>query len=265
MLTGTQPSGQGHETAFAQVAADALGIPFERIDVAVGDTDRIRIGGGSHSGQSMRMAGEVIRLAAEDLIEAARPPAAHRLSSNDIAFRAGGFDGPSGRVELLALGPLRVRRENLFEPAVYPNGCHVAEVEVDPETGTVRLMRYTAVDDVGRAVNPTIVEGQTHGAAAQGIGQALLEEVVWDEAGQPLAGSFMDYAMPRANDLPSFVVALHEVPSPTNALGVKAGGEGGAVPAPAAIFNAVADALGGADGLSMPLARRFRSLPARYD
>ncbi len=265
ILVGTQPSGQGHETAFAQVAAEALGIPFERIDVSMGDTDRVRIGGGSHSGRSMRMAGEVIRLAAEDLIEAARPVAAHRLASNDIVFRAGGFDGPSGRVELLALGPLGVRRENLFEPAVYPNGCHVAEVEVDPETGAVRLARYTAVDDVGRAVNPLIVEGQTHGAAAQGIGQALLEEIVWDEAGQPLAGSFMDYAMPRADDLPAFAVALHEIPSPTNMLGVKAGGEGGAVPAPAAIFNAAADALGDADGRAMPLVRRFRPLPAKYD
>ena len=261
LLIGTQPSGQGHETAFAQVAADALGVPFERIDVATGDTDLIHVGGGSHSGRSMRMAGEVIRLAAEDLVEAARPVAARRLASNDIAYREGGFDGPSGRVGLLALGPLRVRRENLFEPAVYPNGCHVAEVEADPETGAVRLVRYAAVDDVGRAVNPMIVEGQTHGAAAQGIGQALLEEVVWDEAGQPLAGSFMDYAMPRAGDLPAFAVALHEVPSPTNALGVKAGGEGGAVPAPAAVFNAVDDAFGGANALPMPLGRHFR--PAR--
>ncbi len=256
VLIGTQPSGQGHETAFAQVAADALGIPFECIDISMGDTDRIAVGGGSHSGRSMRMAGEVIRLAAADLVEAARPLAARRLASNDIAFREGGFDGPSGRVELQSLGPLRVRRENLFETAVYPNGCHVAEVELDPETGAVRLARYAAVDDVGRAVNPTIVEGQTHGAAAQGIGQALMEEVVWDAAGQPLAGSFMDYAMPRAADLPAFAVALHEVPSPTNALGVKAGGEGGAVPAPAAVFNALADALGGADTLPMPLARR---------
>ena len=263
LLIGTQPSGQGHETAFAQVAADALGVPFERIDVAMGDTDLIHVGGGSHSGRSMRMAGEVIRLAAEDLIEAARPAAARRLASNDIAFRAGGFDGPSGRVGLLALGPLRVRRENLFEPAVYPNGCHVAEVEADPETGAVRLARYAAVDDVGRAVNPVIVEGQTHGAAAQGIGQALLEEVVWDEAGQPLAGSFMDYAMPRAGDLPAFAAALHEVPSPTNALGVKAGGEGGAVPAPAAVFNAVADAFDGVDALAMPLGRHFRPVPAK--
>ncbi len=257
ILIGTQPSGQGHETAFAQVAADALGIPFERIDISTGDTDRIAIGGGSHSGRSMRMAGEVIRLAAEDLIEAARPVAARRLASNDIAFRDGGFEGPSGHVALLALGPLGVRRENLFEPAVYPNGCHVAEVEVDPETGVVRLMRYSAVDDVGRAVNPMIVEGQTHGAAAQGIGQALMEEVVWDKAGQPLAGSFMDYAMPRADDLPAFAVALREIASPTNALGVKAGGEGGAVPAPAAIFNAVTDALGIGDPLPMPLGRKL--------
>ncbi len=256
VLIGTQPSGQGHETAFAQVAADALGIPFDCIDISMGDTDRVRIGGGSHSGRSMRMAGEVIRLAAEDLVEAARPRAARRLASNDIAFRAGGFDGPSGRVELQALGPLRVRRENLFEPAVYPNGCHVAEVEFDPETGVVRLARYAAVDDVGRAVNPMIVEGQTHGAAAQGIGQAMLEEIVWDAAGQPLAGSFMDYAMPRAADLPSFAVLLHDVPSPTNALGVKAGGEGGAVPAPAVVFNALADALGGDGASSMPLGRR---------
>lgn len=263
VLIGTQPSGQGHETAFAQVAADALGIPCERIDVVTGDTDRIHIGGGSHSGRSMRMAGEVIRLAAQDLVEAARPLAARRLASNDIGFREGGFEGPQGRVALLALGPLSVRRENLFEPAVYPNGCHVAEVEVDPDTGAVRLARYSAVDDVGRAVNPMIVEGQTHGAAAQGLGQVLMEEVVWDEIGQPLAGSFMDYAMPRACDLPPFAVVLHEVPSPTNALGVKAGGEGGAVPAPAAVFNALADALGDADGLRMPLGRRFRPLPEK--
>ena len=251
LVIGTQPSGQGHETSFAQVAADRLGLPVERIRVVVGDTDVVRIGGGSHSGRSMRMAGVVIGMAAEKLIAEGRTAAARLLecAEVDLDFADGGYavagtDRFVSLFEAAAPSGLAAAAENEMHTPVFPNGCHVCEVEIDPETGLVEIVRYAAVDDVGRAVNPMIVDGQTHGGIVQGVGQALWESCVTDPgSGQPLCGSFMDYPMPRADHFPFFETALNEVPSPTNPLGVKAGGEGGATPAPAVVVNAVCDAL----------------------
>jgi carbon-monoxide dehydrogenase large subunit len=260
VVVGTQPAGQGHETSFAQVAAERLGLDVEAIRILLGDTDLVRLGGGTHSGRSMRMAGAVIALAAADLIAEGRRRAARVLeaSADDVRYAGGRFTvaGTDRGVGLFELpGGLEVTRDNEMHEPVFPNGCHVCEVEVDPETGQVRLVRYAAVDDVGRAVNPMIVEGQTHGGIVQGVGQALWEACVVDGGGQTLTGSLLDYALPRADGVPSFATRLHEVPSPTNPLGVKAGGEGGTTPAPAVVASALADALA-------PLGVREIPLPA---
>jgi carbon-monoxide dehydrogenase large subunit len=254
VVVGTQPAGQGHETSFAQVAAERLELDVDAIRILLGDTDLLQAGGGTHSGRSMRMAGAVIALACDDLIAEGRRRAAHELeaSEDDVRYTRGRFTvaGTDRGVGLFELpGGLAVTRDNEMHQPVFPNGCHVCEVEVDPETGRTDLVRYTAVDDVGRAVNPLIVHGQTHGGIAQGVGQAMWEACVVDDTGQTLTGSLMDYALPRAGDLPSFVTELNEVPSPTNALGIKAGGEGGTTPAPAVVASALADALG-SDGVT---------------
>jgi carbon-monoxide dehydrogenase large subunit len=249
IVIGTQPAGQGHETSFAQVAADRLGLDVAAVRVLLGDTDLVRFGGGTHSGRSMRMAGTVIALASDDLIAEGRRCAAQALEAAeaDIAYARGRFTvaGTDRGIGLFELPEgLVVARDNEMHEPVFPNGCHVCEVEVDPETGAVRLVRYAAVDDVGRAINPLIVDGQTHGGIVQGLGQALGEAcVVAGDSGQTLTGSLMEYALPRAVDVPCFTTRLNEVPSPTNPLGVKAGGEGGTTPAPAVIASALADAL----------------------
>jgi aerobic carbon-monoxide dehydrogenase large subunit len=259
VVIGTQSAGQGHETSFAQVAAERLGLDVGAIRILLGDTDLVRFGGGTHSGRSMRMAGAVIALASEDLIAEGRRRAAQTMEAaeSDLRYARGRFTvvGTDRGIGLFELpGGLEVARDNEMHEPVFPNGCHVCEVEVDPETGAVRLVRYAAVDDVGRAINPLIVEGQTHGGIVQGLGQALSEACVVDPAsGQTLTGSLMDYALPRAADLPSFATLLNEVPSPTNPLGVKAGGEGGTTPAPAAIASAIADALGPLGVTEIPL------------
>ena len=278
LVIGTQPSGQGHETSFAQVAAEWLGVAVDRVNVIVGDTDIVKAGGGSHSGRSMRMAGTVIVKASEALIEKGRRLAAIVIEAAvaDIEFVGGRFgvagtDRDIGLFELARevagrpdlpddlSGGLSVVEGNVMETPVFPNGCHVCEVEIDPETGAYRIVRYTAVDDVGRAINPMIVDGQTHGGIVQGAGQALGELCAMDEdSGQPLAGSFMDYRMPRADEFPFFVTARNEVPSPTNPLGVKAGGEGGTTPALAVLVNAFVDALRpfGVRDIRMPVTSR---------
>jgi len=220
----------------------------------LGDTNIVNVGGGSHSGRSMRMASTVIVKAADALIAKGKRLAANVLEAadTDIDFAEGRFfvtgtDRGLSIFELAAAAPvsdpLSAVENNEMHTPVFPNGCHVCEVEVDPETGYLEIQRYTAIDDVGRAINPLIVDGQTHGGIAQGVGQAMWEQCVFDENGQPLSGSFMDYSMPRALHFPSFQTALHEVPSPTNPLGVKAGGEGGTTPALAVIVNAVVNAL----------------------
>ena len=265
VVIGTQPSGQGHETSFAQVAAERLGVGVEEVGIVIGDTDIVEVGGGSHSGRSMRMAGTVIAMAADAAIERARTVAAMPLEAAeiDIVFADGRFavagtdrSATIYEVALAAEGDtLAAVADNEMHTPVFPNGCHVCEVEIDPETGAVEIVRYAAVDDVGRAINPLIVDGQTHGGIVQGVGQAMWEHCVNDPVSQqPLAGSFMDYALPRADRFPFFDTALNEVPSPTNPLGVKAGGEGGTTPALAVIVNAILDALRplGVAELTMP-------------
>ncbi|MGH7390060.1 MAG: xanthine dehydrogenase family protein molybdopterin-binding subunit [Candidatus Rokuibacteriota bacterium] len=260
VVIGTQSAGQGHETTFAQVAAERLGLDVEAIRIRLGDTDLVRFGGGTHSGRSMRMAGTVIALASDDLIAEGKRRAAQAMEAaeSDMRYARGRFTvaGTDRGIGLFELpGALEVARDNEMHEPVFPNGCHVCEVEVDPETGAVRLVRYAAVDDVGRAINPLIVDGQTHGGIVMGLGQALCEACVLDGAsGQTLTGSLMDYALPRAADVPSFATRLNEVPSPTNPLGVKAGGEGGTTPAPAVVASALAHALAplGVAGVPMP-------------
>ncbi len=262
VVIGTQPSGQGHETSFAQVIADLLSVPVEQIRIILGDTDVVSVGGGSHSGRSMRHAATVFTKAAAALIARGKDIAALVLetSPGTVTFVDGHFGSPSTNrtldwhelareaqrillPEALATGLAIVTDNEMHEP-VFPNGCAVAEVEIDPETGEIELTRYACVDDVGRCINPLIVHGQTHGGIAQGVGQALWENCHIDpDTGQPLAGSFMDYGMPRADLLPSFTTEIVEVLSPTNPLGIKAGGEGGTTPAPAVIINAIVDAL----------------------
>jgi aerobic carbon-monoxide dehydrogenase large subunit len=261
-VIGTQPSGQGHETSFAQVVADLLGVPADTVNIILGDTDVVRAGGGSHSGRSMRHAATVFSKAAAELIQKGRRIAAVALGTpaDRVAFVDGRFISPetnrnfdvfelageAARLNLagdLADGLSVVTDNEMHEP-VFPNGCAVCEVEVDPETGEVVITRYACVDDVGRCINPLIVHGQAHGAIAQGVGQAMWEHVHFDPAsGQLLSGSLMDYGMPRAGLLPPFATRIAEVLSPTNPLGIKAGGEGGTTAAPAVIISAIVDAL----------------------
>ncbi|MSQ73657.1 MAG: xanthine dehydrogenase family protein molybdopterin-binding subunit [Betaproteobacteria bacterium] len=260
---GTLSSGQGHETSFAQCVSEWLGVPFESIRLVQGDTDRIPLGGGSHSGRSMRMAGVVMGKAAQGVIERGRRIASHLLEAApaDIEFSAGRFsvqgtDRSIGLFEAAAVaargdglpdelqGPLAAQWLESFTAAAYPYGAQVCEVEIDPDTGVVQILRYAGVDDVGRAINPLILHGQTHGAIVQGAGQILGEQCLYDgDSGQLLSGSLMDYALPRADQFPAFKTELMEVPSPTNPLGVRAGGEGGTTPALAAVTNAIVDAL----------------------
>jgi len=262
VVIGTQPAGQGHETSFAQVTADLLAVPFKSVKITLGDTDVVSAGGGTHSGRSMRHASAVIALGAEDLIARATALTAHLLdvSQNDVRFEDGVFLSVAsnraftwfelarhaeqpGLPDLLA-GGLWVRRDNEMHTPVFPNGSCICEIEIDPETGATEIKRYATVDDVGRCINPLIVHGQTHGGIAQGVGQALWEHCALEpSSGQPVAGSLMDYGMPRFDNLPSFRTEIAEVLSPTNPFGVKAGGEGGTTPAPAVIMSAIEDAL----------------------
>jgi carbon-monoxide dehydrogenase large subunit len=272
VVVGTLASGQGHETSFCQCVSEWLGIPWDRVRLVQGDTDIVPVGGGSHSGRSMRMAGYTMGRAADGVIARGRAIAARLLHSaeGDVMFADGAYKFGTQSVSLAEVaraahtlndlpdnlrGPLSAECDHVFKDGGYPYGCAVAEVEIDPETGKVDLLGYAAVDDVGRAINPMILHGQTHGGIAQGVGQALWELCASDPAsGQALSGSFMDYAMPRADLLPRFATALSEIPSPSNPLGVRAGGEGGTTPALAAVINAVSDALRpyGIDHVDMP-------------
>jgi carbon-monoxide dehydrogenase large subunit len=274
VVIGTQPSGQGHETSFSQVVADRLGVPFSAVRIVIGDTDVVKAGGGSHSGRSMRHAGTVMSMASNDLIAKGKRIAAvlwnvpadtvmwedhrftlpgtnHALNVFDLAREAAKASLPDDLADGLA-----VSRENEMHDPVFPNGCAICEVEVDPETGRVDLVRYTSIDDVGRCINPLIVHGQTHGGVAQGVGQAMWEQCVIDpDSGQPMIGTFMDYGMPRSDNIPSITSEIVEVLSPTNPLGIKAGGEGGTTPALSVVTNAVIDALWplGVRDIKMPL------------
>jgi carbon-monoxide dehydrogenase large subunit len=272
---GTLSSGQGHQTSFAQLVVDWLGVPFECIRLIQGDTDVIPFGGGSHSGRSMRLAGIVIGKATDAIIAKGKRIAAQMLEAaeHDIEFSSGRFtvqgtDRSVGIFEVARAaptrndlpddlqGPLAAVGDETVKVGGFPYGSHVCEVEIDPQTGTIEIVRYAAVDDVGRAVNPRILHGQTHGAIAQGVGQALVEGCVYERnSGQLISGSFMDYAIPRAADLLAFATEISEVPSPTNPLGVRAGGEGGTTPALAVVVNAIVDALKehGVTHLEMPV------------
>lgn len=268
VVIGTQPAGQGHETSFAQVMADLLGVPFDDVTITLGDTDVVTAGGGTHSGRSMRHAATVMALACEDLLEKAHRLAAETLEVDpeQVNFADGMFTTAQsnrslGWYELAAIAQdkwpegLRIRRDNEMHQPVFPNGAGMCEVEIDPETGGIDIVRYATVDDVGRCINPLIVHGQTHGGIAQGVGQAMWEDFPIDpDSGQPLAGSFTDYGMPRSDNLPSFTCEIAEVHSPTNPFGIKAGGEGGTTPALAIITSAVEDALA-------PLGRREIVMP----
>lgn len=274
LVIGTQASGQGHETSFAQLAVDFLGVPFDAVRLRTGDTAFVAEGSGSHSSRSMRLAGQLFRQTSDEIIDKGKRIAAHVLEAavEDIAFDGGQFQ-VSGTDRSLALfdaaaaamsdmsdlpedlrGALGAVSDIHVPMPAYPNGCHIAEVEIDPDTGTLEILRYTAVDDVGRVVNPLLVDGQTQGGLGQGIGQAVLECCRHDPSGQLLTGSFMDYAMPRADDVPYFRLLHNEVPSTNNLMGIKGAGEGGTTGAPAAVMNAVLDALGdyGVAHLDMP-------------
>lgn len=259
LVIGTQASGQGHETAYAQAVADMLGLPFETIRLKTGDTDFVRMGAGSHSSRSMRLAGHLFGVSIDQIIEKGKRIAAHVLEANvaDIEYSDGAFHivGTDRRIGLFDAAALESLPDDLAGPLAgsaqvtelipaFPNGTHVVEVEVDPDSGVVEIVRYTAVDDVGRVINPMIVDGQTHGGIAQGVGQALMENGLYDRSsGQLIAGSFMDYAMPRADQLLPFYLEFNEVPAPSTKLGVKGGGEGGTTGAPAAVISAIVDAL----------------------
>jgi carbon-monoxide dehydrogenase large subunit len=262
VIIGTQPAGQGHETSFAQVVSDLLQVPVQSVSIIMGDTDVVRAGGGTHSGRSMRHAATVFSIAATTLIANGKRIAAHILgtSPDHVEFDDGRFAAreTNRSFDFLELAQemtrhrlpediakgLAVVTDNEMHDPVFPNGCAVCEIEIDPDTGNIALTRYACVDDVGRCINPLIVDGQTHGAIVQGIGQALWEQCVVEAgSGQPLTGSLMDYGMPRAHLLPSFTTEIVEVLSPTNPLGIKAGGEGGTTGAPAAIVSALVDAL----------------------
>jgi carbon-monoxide dehydrogenase large subunit len=274
VVVGTLSSGQSHETTFAQCVAEWLGVPFKDVYVFEGDTDIVAEGGGSHSARSMRMAGIVMGKASDDIIEKGKKIASHLLETaeDDIAFAAGrytikGTDRSVGLFDVAAAAsdgksvpeelrrPLAATCDETVRQLGFPYGAHVCEVEIDPQTGALDLVSYTAVDDVGRAINPMVLDGQTHGGAVQGIGQVLWEQCVYDADGQYLSASFMDYAMPRADMLPSFTTELSQVLTPTNPLGVRGGGEGGTTGAIGTVVNAVVDALSefGVAHIDMPM------------
>jgi carbon-monoxide dehydrogenase large subunit len=278
IIAGTHSHGQGHATAFAQLVAEWLGVPFEGINYIQGDTDKVTFGRGTYAARSSLVGGNALRVAADAVIARGREMAGALMEAApaDVEFKAGtytvvgtdkrmsiadvarAFFAPVGPVLKLGLGLDGVGTYSGRPGGApnYPNGCQVCEVEVDPETGTVRIDRFAAVDDLGMVINPSICEGQIHGGIAQGVGQALFENIIYDgESGQLLTGSFLDYGMPRAADFPVFLSELVEIPATTNPLGIKAIGEAGTIAAPPTIVNAVLDALQacGVEHIDVPL------------
>ncbi len=263
IVAGTFSHGQGHETAFAQMVTEWLGVPFETIRFVQGDTNHVSFGRGTYASRSVMIGGGALKAAAELIVEKAKPLAAHLMeaAAGDVEFKDGRFHikgtdrstpltdvakafyRPVGLPAHFGIG-LEASGSAATDPPNFPNGCHICEVEVDPDTGMVTIERYTVVDDVGVVINPLICEGQVQGGLAQGIGQALLEQVVYDpESGQLLTGTFTDYGMPRSDDVPATEMDFHNVPCKTNPLGVKSIGEAGSVGAPPTVINAVLDAL----------------------
>lgn len=276
VYSAAQSQGQGHFTSFAQVVAERLGIPCAQVRIVEGDSDRVPPGGQTTGSRSMAVCGGAMMAACDQAIETGKAIAAHMLEASvrDVVYEGGRFriagtdraltlqevaaavgaDASAGEWPDGVPRSLDTDLDYEADAPTFPNGCHVCEVEIDPETGAVRLQRYVGVDDVGRVINPMIVDGQMHGGVAQGAGQALGEHCLYDDAGQLLSGSFMDYALPRAKDLPSFGFAYHPVPCRTNVLGVKGAGESGTIGAIPAVANAIMDALrqAGVSAFDMP-------------
>ena len=274
VLTGSHSHGQGHETTFSQLVTEALGVPYESVEVVHGDTGKVPFGMGTYGSRSAAVGGVALMNALEKIRTKSRKIAAHLLEAaeEDIEFKDGKLT-VSGTDKSVAFGevamaayvphnyPLDTLEPGLEETAFYdpknftfPAGCHICEVEIDPDTGVVEVVRFTAADDFGRVINPMIVEGQVHGGVAQGIGQALYEQCVYDETGQLMSGSFMDYCMPKADNVPDFAVTTNVTPCTHNVLGVKGCGEAGAIGSPPAVINAVIDALADykVDDIAMP-------------
>lgn len=274
MLSGTLDYGQGHATPFAQVLSEQTGIPFERFRLLQGDSDQLKVGGGTGGSKSALVGSQAFLEAGDKLIDQGRQIAAHVLEAStvDIEFVKGRYviAGTDRGISILELaGKLRsglklppdipqsldVSHVSDNPPFSFPNGCHVAEVEIDRDTGTIEVVRYFMVNDFGTVINPMLVAGQAHGGVVQGIGQALMERTIYDPQGQPVAGSYMDYALPRASDAPTFSIENHSVPCRTNRLGVKGCGEAGCAGALPSVMNAVVDALGefGVTHIDMPV------------
>ena len=274
MLSGTLDYGQGHATPFAQVLSEQTGIPFERFRLLQGDSDQLKVGGGTGGSKSALVGSQAFLEAGDKLIEQGKQIAAHVLeaATADIEFVKGRYviagtdrsisivelaDRLRGGLKLPADVPQSLDVSHISDnpPFSFPNGCHVAEIEIDPDTGTIEVVRYFMVNDFGTVINPMLVAGQAHGGVIQGIGQALMERTVYDPQGQPIAGSFMDYAMPRATDAPDFSIENHSVPCKTNRLGVKGCGEAGCAGALPSVMNAIVDALSthGVTHIDMPV------------
>lgn len=273
LITGTLDYGQGHATPFAQVLSAQLGVPFESIKLVQGDSDIVHTGSGTGGSRSITATGQAIVESARLVIEKGKRAAAHMLEASeaDIEFADGAFTiaGTDRSIDIMELArklhdgkvpdgvpdSLDVDHTSEAVPSAFPNGCHVAEVEVDPDTGVVQIVRYSAVNDFGTVINPMLVAGQLHGGVVQGIGQALMEHVRYDESGQPITGSLMDYALPRAADVPNMTIGDHPVPATTNPLGSKGCGEAGCAGSLSTVVNAVLDALSdyGIKQIDMPL------------
>ena len=271
VLTGSHAHGQGHETTFAQLVSERLGIPFENVSIVHGDTDKVQFGMGTYGSRSGAVGMSAIVKALDKIEAKAKKVAAFMMEAaeSDIEFKDGKFT-VAGTDKSAAWGDVSLnayiahkftgaelepglKETSFYDPTnfTFPAGCHICEVEVDTETGNTEIVNWTAVDDFGTVINPMIVEGQVHGGIAQGVGQALLEGAIYDKDAQLMTGSFMDYTMPRANNLPSFNIGLTETKSPSNPLGIKGCGEAGAIAAPPAVINAITDAIG-TEQLAMP-------------
>jgi carbon-monoxide dehydrogenase large subunit len=271
VLTGSHAHGQGHETTFAQLVSERLGIPLENVSIVHGDTDKVQFGMGTYGSRSGAVGMSAIVKALDKIETKAKKVASHMLEAaeGDIEFKDGKFT-VAGTDKSAAWGDVALnayiahkfagqelepglKETSFYDPTnfTFPAGCHICEVEIDRDTGKTEIVNWTAVDDFGTVINPMIVEGQVHGGIAQGVGQALLEGVVYDKDGQLVTGSLMDYSMPHAHDLPSFKVQTTETKAPSNPLGIKGCGEAGAIAAPAAVINAITDAIG-TEQLAMP-------------
>jgi carbon-monoxide dehydrogenase large subunit len=271
VLTGSHSHGQGHETTFAQLVSDRLGIPMDHVVIVHGDTDKVQFGMGTYGSRSGPVGMTAIVQAIDKVIVKGKQVAAHVLEAgeSDIEFKNGRFvvagtdkSAAFGEIALAAYVAHKfptaqiepgLKEHAFYDPTnfTFPSGCHICEVEIDPETGKTDIVRWTAVDDFGNVINPMIVEGQVHGGIAQGIGQAMLEGCSYDDDAQLVTGSYMDYCMPRADDLPSYIVDTTVTPCPSNPLGIKGCGEAGAIASPPALINAITDAIG-TEEIAMP-------------